>query len=491
MKIKRLFFIMNIIVAASILFAAIYIVAVGSHYTFYTNTYVEDGAEVKTFHADFDNDGVVELDNAYFSDNNELVLEFSSVAKGKTEGFVVLLLRYGNGEETNMRSLVVELTVTDLGVIFDTTFYTVNFQGYRVALYTLFFILTVVLIFLFLVFRQYLKDGDFNYRMIACVGLCIFIGVLLAYLVYKWANHYLRSFNSFITEFLYIGYILFLLISPIMILLSVLLAVSNIWLMRHEGYRLVNGLGIFFGILWTLATLISTGGVLLPMIFHLDDSGIIKRIVLYISCYFGAMFIATVVCAYLATKYRPANDRDYIIILGCGIREDGTLTPLLRGRVDAALQFEKEQFEKTGKHAIFVPSGGQGSDEVISESRAMTNYLLEQGIPEEQILMEDQSTNTMENMQFSKAVIEKHAENFEDCKIAFATTNYHIFRGYILARKNGFVAKGISAKTKEYFFPNAFLREYIGLLVDRKFSHIAFIIMTLIVFVLLYYVSSI
>ena len=197
-------------------------------------------------------------------------------------------------------------------------------------------------------------------------------------------------------------------------------------------------------------------------------------ILIYVIAYFECMFLSTVACTYLATKYTPAFDRDYIIILGCGIRKDGGLTPLLKGRVDSAVAFEKKQFEKTGKHAIFVPSGGQGDDEVISESEAMKNYLLNIGIPQEQIVCEDKSVNTMQNMQFSKKAIEKHGGDIEHKKIAFATTNYHVFRGYILARKNGFEAKGISSKTKPYFYFNAFLREFIGVLWEKKVQHILF-----------------
>lgn len=483
MKIKRLFIIMNIIVFAAIVFASVWTVAVGGRYSFYSNAYF-DNSDIVSFSASFDNDSAVDLDDVYFSDENELIFDFSSVSSGDTRGIVAVAVQPNGGEDPVLHSFIVEFKVTNLGVIVDTTYETVNFSGYTGVLYTVFFILGVTFVFLTLIFFAYLKDGDFNYKMIACAGLAIFVGVLLAYLVYKRANHWLRFFDSFINEFLNIGYILFLLLTPVMLLISVLLAVSNIRLMKREGYRPVNSLGILFGILWTIATLIVFNVSILPLLNH-DNGSIVKRTVLYITCYFGAMFIATVVCAFLAVRYRPPYDRDYIIILGCAIRSDGTLTPLLKGRVDAALKFEKEQFEKTGKHAIFVPSGGQGPDEVISESQAMTDYLKEQGVPGDRILMEDRSVNTMQNMQFSKEVIRNHAEDFSKCRIAFATTNYHIFRGYVLARKNGFVAKGISAKTRYYFFPNAFLREYIGLLVDRRYKNIAFIVITLIVFVLL------
>ena len=98
----------------------------------------------------------------------------------------------------------------------------------------------------------------------------------------------------------------------------------------------------------------------------------------------------------------------------------------------------------------------------------MKKYLLEQGIPEESILMEDKSNNTWQNIKYSKQVIEKDNGTAEGVKAAFATTNYHIFRGYTLSDEHHLDVEGISAKTKWYFFPNAFLREFAGLLAAKK-----------------------
>ena len=112
------------------------------------------------------------------------------------------------------------------------------------------------------------------------------------------------------------------------------------------------------------------------------------------------------------------------------IKADGTLYPLIRGRVDRAIEFYKKQYEKTGKKAVFVPSGGKGSNEPMAEAEAMKRYLLEQGIPEEQIMAEDQSKNTLQNMIFSKRLIEEKNPN---AKVAFSTTNFHVFRSGIIA----------------------------------------------------------
>jgi uncharacterized SAM-binding protein YcdF (DUF218 family) len=115
-----------------------------------------------------------------------------------------------------------------------------------------------------------------------------------------------------------------------------------------------------------------------------------------------------------------------------------------------------------------VPSGGQGADEVVSESEAMRRYLTEQGYPDEQIVKEDKSVNTDQNIQFSRDRILEDAGTLDGIQAAFATTNYHIFRGYILSNKHKLNARGISAKTKWYFYPNAFLREFLGLLFEKK-----------------------
>ena len=137
------------------------------------------------------------------------------------------------------------------------------------------------------------------------------------------------------------------------------------------------------------------------------------------------------------------------------------------------------QKEKAGKDIVFVPSGGQGDDEVMAEAAAVRNYLLEQGIPEEQILAEDQSVNTYENFRNSMALIKEREATAQadtgaaaEPKVAFSTTNYHVFRSGLLAFEQGFLTEGIGSPTKRYFWINAFVREFIAALVSEKKRHI-------------------
>lgn len=479
MKINKKIVIMNVIIFALIGFCILYMSKVGNEYSLRTGCYAYN-AELKDISVKFSNEGVVEF-TGYKVTDNEVVVDLKSLKPGDTDIDIQYTdISTETGEEF-YSSTHSRLHVSVIGVIFE-NYFNLNFNGYQVVIITLLAVLVIVEIFMIWMFIDYYKRGDFCYPMIACGGMSIFLSILLLFGVYKMLNNVVNTFGNFIAVISEVGEKLLLALSPFMLILAVLLAVSNIWLIRHEGFRPVNTLGIIFAVLWFFGTVFALFPLVFPTLFNVTVNAVLHRIATYTICYFECMFIATVAASHLATKYKPPLDRDYIIILGCAIRSDGTPTPLLKARADSALDFELEQFDKTGKHAVFVPSGGQGADEVVSESESMANYLVSRGVDPARILREDKSVNTMQNMQFSKEAIERDCGDIKDKKIAFATTNYHVFRGYILAKKNGFEAKGISAKTKFYFFPNAFLREFIGLLVDQKFKHLIYIAIVLLLF---------
>ena len=252
---------------------------------------------------------------------------------------------------------------------------------------------------------------------------------------------------------------------PFILVFSIFLCLSNVFLIRHEGKRFVNVLGIVFSFLLT-------GGAAVILSFDLLSSaraGIAREMCINIlaSVYFylECMLVGAVIAGIIAARYKPKHDKDYMIILGCGLKKDGTPTPLLQGRADLAIRFYREQMEESKKELTFVVSGGKGPDEPVSESESMKRYLLSQGIPERLIIEEDRSGSTYENMQFSK---EKIMETGKTGKIAFATTNYHVFRSGLCARRVKMRAIGTGAKTKWYFWPNAWVREFAGLLTEHR-----------------------
>ncbi len=258
-----------------------------------------------------------------------------------------------------------------------------------------------------------------------------------------------------------------LLTSPFLFVFSAALCISNIALIRHEGKRLVNVLGIILSFLLVggelflyLLDRVSAGSRAGNMVHALVIS-LFAAVYLYFEC----MLTGTIVASSIAARYEPEPDKDFLIILGCGLQEDGTPSPLLKGRVDRALAFAKKQKEQTGKELVFVTSGGQGPDEPVSESASMKQYLLGQGVPEERIIEEDRSTDTFENMKYSK---EKIWAADPSGKVAFATTNYHVFRSGLYARRVKMRAVGMGAKTRWWFWPNAAVREFVGLLTAHR-----------------------
>jgi len=172
----------------------------------------------------------------------------------------------------------------------------------------------------------------------------------------------------------------------------------------------------------------------------------------------------------------------YIIILGAGVRSE-EVTPLLRSRLDKAIEYQEKQTEKI----TFVVSGGQGPNEPVSEAFAMRKYLLSRGIPNEQIIFEDKSTTTLENMLFSKEKIREDWESQSDTPvILFSTSNYHVLRGAMYARMAGIKAEGIGAPVAFYFLPTALIREFIALLAKYKLLTISVIIVLFVLLLISY-----
>lgn len=332
------------------------------------------------------------------------------------------------------------------------------------------FILAVIVQIMVAFFGQ-LRYNPYSYNTIYYMGFSLFFLAVLIMMLTVTVRQIQDPVNFQVHEILHTllnSAKTYMLISfPFILVFSVALCVSNISLIRHEGRRLVNVLGII------LSFLLVAGEVFLYR-FDYYVSGSQREVMLhelfanlFAACYlyFECMLIGAIVADSIAASYEPDKDKDFLIILGCGFRKDGTPSPLLRGRIDRALAFARRQKAETGKDLIFVTSGGQGPDEPCSESACMKRYLLEQGIPEERILEEDRSTDTRENMRFSK---EKIWQVDPEGKIAFSTTNYHVFRSGLYARRVKMKAQGMGAKTKWYFWPNASVREFVGLLTDHR-----------------------
>ena len=258
--------------------------------------------------------------------------------------------------------------------------------------------------------------------------------------------------------------------SPLVLVFSILMMVSNIALLRHERFRVQNVLGLGIGLLLIVSELFGAWLILSNLADSIEEMQIlfvVQSIYFTMFTYFECILMGAVICGIRAARHEPDPDKDYILILGCWFFKDGSLPPLLRGRVDKAVEFWKEQYAKTGKRAVLIPTGGQGNNESMTEAEAMARYLTAAGFPKECILKEDAARNTYQNMEFSHRLIQNAEASADEKNILFVTTNYHVFRSGVWAGLAGVKAEGLGSRTKWWFWPNAFMRECVGLFVNR------------------------
>lgn len=151
----------------------------------------------------------------------------------------------------------------------------------------------------------------------------------------------------------------------------------------------------------------------------------------------------------------------HIIVLGAQMKENGPSVALMR-RLDRAYEYLLENPD-----TVCVVSGGQGSNEPVSEAQGMKDYLVGKGIEEARIIMEDQSRDTQQNLAFSRKLIPA-----EVTKVGIVTSNFHVYRGVQLAKRQGFPeAEGFGAPSGVYFLPNNMLREFFGIMKDWVFGN--------------------
>jgi len=267
------------------------------------------------------------------------------------------------------------------------------------------------------------------------------------FIVVKYANDY--PIIYYIGVIGLIGLLFIVTILPLAVVL--MFFYNSFMIVRREGLRLRN--------LLSLGTIILLIGYVVwwPSVGRYTyESRVLNGVYIYITLvvlYFICIGLSYLAASTLNIINLLPRKLDYVVVLGAGLIGE-RVTPLLASRIRTGIRvYSKHPSSK------LIMSGGQGADEVVPEAFAMKNYALEQGVPEEDIIMEDKSTNTEENIKFSKRLMVDVNSRF-----ALVTNYYHVYRALVLAKTLGFRCIGYGAPTKFYFTLNAFIREFIGYL---------------------------
>lgn len=152
----------------------------------------------------------------------------------------------------------------------------------------------------------------------------------------------------------------------------------------------------------------------------------------------------------------PQQDCDYVVVLGAKVRPDGPSVSLL-DRIHAAAAYLNAHPD-----TIAIVSGGQGTDEPMTEAQCMYTQLVQLGIDPERIWLEDQATSTWENLHFSLNLIEEKT-GIRPQKLGVLSSEYHLFRAGLFADACGVDFVGIPATTSRLSQKiNHFMREVAG-----------------------------
>lgn len=165
----------------------------------------------------------------------------------------------------------------------------------------------------------------------------------------------------------------------------------------------------------------------------------------------GLGFVVFLVGCYHSWHQKLPNHVQVIFVFGAGLH-GCKLSHSLKARLDKAYECALNHPD-----AMIIVSGGQGKDEWVSEAKAMKDYLVQVGIDEKRIIMEDQSTTTYENLSNSLKLFD-----FRFLPTILVTNSFHLLRCVKMARKMGILAYGIGAPVSPLVAVVFYTREYLA-----------------------------
>lgn len=137
------------------------------------------------------------------------------------------------------------------------------------------------------------------------------------------------------------------------------------------------------------------------------------------------------------TEAAALEGMDCILVLGCGVRQDGSPTHMLEDRLKQA-----EALYKLGAAPKLLMSGDHSRTD-YNEVGAMKAHAEEAGIPGEDVFMDHAGFSTYESLYRAKEI-------FGVEKVIVVTQEYHLYRALYIAQRMGLEAWGVSSDYRTY-----------------------------------------
>lgn len=154
------------------------------------------------------------------------------------------------------------------------------------------------------------------------------------------------------------------------------------------------------------------------------------RILVVLALYLVATFAQVVI----AGRQQFSSSAEAIVVLGAA-QYDGRPSPQLEGRLLTAIDLWNE-----GAAQYFIVTGGRQKGDRFTEAETSRNVALENGVPERNILFEDEGTTTWESLQGVAQIVEQH----EISSVVLVTDPYHAKRASMIAKRSGINVVGVA-----------------------------------------------
>jgi uncharacterized SAM-binding protein YcdF (DUF218 family) len=289
------------------------------------------------------------------------------------------------------------------------------------------------------------------------LGLALALGALAA-------AHHLEETSGTVARLLIFGLAALVAFGPVLV--AGYLVLNGFTMVRREGFRPANLLSLLAGlaVFGLIAFLIAALRARDP------DLTVSFAIIVLLSGYISFLLVSYVIYAFVYGRITGLRRADFVVVLGSGLLGGDRVPPLLAGRLERGLRVHQALARRRPGAPVVIVSGGKGGDEEISEAEAMARYLIGRGLPADQIVREDQSRTTEENLTFSQAIMARSRPGY---RCIIVTSNYHVFRAAIIARRLGVNGQVTGARTAGYYWPTAMLREFAAVFLSYKLVNFA------------------
>ena len=222
----------------------------------------------------------------------------------------------------------------------------------------------------------------------------------------------------------------------------------------------IRNIGAIFGLCMSVFALLVTAFIktAVKILKRLWRSKAGKTVTIAFFSVFGLLAVYAVLLSSLmiGEMMNTPNNPDAVIVLGCRVQRNGKPSLMLGRRIEAAYEYLSEN-----KNVICIVSGGKGEDEPISEGEAMKVALVEKGIEESRIFVEDKSENTKENIEFSARLLDEMGMEINEA--AIVTDGFHLYRASLMAKGTWQNTTSVAADTPWWLVTAYWFREWFAL----------------------------